>query len=173
MSIDQEKKTLILKTLSDDLGEGLVATEIWTASDGLPLVNDKRYNSNPKVASLFNEVTKKLSKILNALDYPGLGNYYFINLDNNLLAVVFTIGSYRQFVVADIAKIPVGLLISVVLPNLLNILTDERKVKKLETPKVSEKQTELKNSNISSQKVDLKEVLNAFAGGIYCADKAE
>lgn len=173
MSIDQDKLTVILKTLSNDLGEGLVATEIWTASDGLPLVNNQKYNSNPKVAPLFNEVTKKLSKTLAESDYPGLGNYYFINLDNNLLAVVLTIESYRQFVLVDISKTPVGLLMSVALPNLLNILTDEMKVEKPETPKASLKQTELKKDKASRQKAGLKEVLNALTSGIYYSDKTE
>lgn len=171
MKIDQDKLTLILKTLRNDLGKGLVASEIWTASEGLPLVNNQEYNSNPKVAPLFNEVTKKLSKALSESDYPGLSNYYFVNLDNNLLALVLTIDSYRQFVLVDTAKTPVGLLMSVALPNLLNMLTDETKVEKLKTPEMSEKQAELKKHHTSRQRASLKEVLNAFTSGIYYTDK--
>lgn len=171
MNIDQGKIKLILKTLRNDLGKGLVATEIWTASDGLPLVNNQEYNSNPKVAPLFNEVTKKLSKVLSESDYPGLGNYYFINLDNSLLAVVLTIDNYRQFVLVDTGKTPVGLLMSVALPNLLSMLTDEIKVEKPKTPEASEEQTELKKDNRSRQRASIKDVLSAFTSGIYYTDK--
>ncbi len=187
MSINQEKIKMAFEALKSDVGDGFVATEMWSTRQGLPLVKD--YNNNLKVVPLFNEVTRKLYKTLKESAYPGLGEYYMVNLENNHLVVVIKIGEYQQFVLVDLAKTPMGVLMSIALPNLLNILAEEivdESPKEVESPgKVanSEKieipvEEEKVDSTPGAEKKDsqqkkfsLREVFRAFSDGAYYSDK--
>ncbi len=123
--INQEKMALIFEELKSDLGEGFGASEIWSHAEGSPLVKDHGYNNNPKVSPLFNEVTRKLYKTLKESSYPGLGSYYLVNLNNDHLVVVLMVGKYQLFILVDLTKTSMGVLMGVALPNLLGNLAEE------------------------------------------------
>jgi hypothetical protein len=142
MAIDIVKLKKTINEIRKDLGEGFVDTDIWDISDTKSLLFNYRsdmytygmtplsslsskakqtasYQGQPKAISLFREVTRKLDQTLNSVDYPGLGNYYLINLANNHLALVLTTGSYQQFLLVDLSKTTMGILMSIVLPKML------------------------------------------------------
>ena len=121
MSFNINKLKQIVEELKNDLGDGFVATDIWATADAQPIVG---FNSQPKAAALFNEVTRKLDMTLKESKYSGLGNYYFVNLDNNKLVMVLSIGSYQQFILVDLLKTTIGILMNVALPNLLSGLAE-------------------------------------------------
>ncbi len=125
MIINQEKMELVFEELKSDLGNGFVASEIWALAEGRPLIKDHGYNPNSKVAPLFNEVTRKLYKTLKESEYPNLGKYYLANLENNHLVMVLTIDKYQLFILVDLAKTPMGILMGVALPNLFGNLAEE------------------------------------------------
>ncbi len=172
MNINTGKLKSIVEALKDDLGEGLVATDIWTSADALSLIDNAGHNSFPKAVALFNEVTRKLDKTLKGSEYPGLGNYYFVNLDNNRLVVVLSIGTYQQFVLLDLSKTTMGVLMSVALPNLLNSLAEEitegLAEAKAETTAASAEAAATKPHRKQST---IREFLQGFTGSMYYTGK--
>jgi hypothetical protein len=119
--LDDHRVNQLIEQLKNDLGDGFLATDIWTTAYGQPLVG---YRSKPNTAAMFNEVTQKLDKTLQASQYPGLGNYYLVNLANNRLAVIVSNGTYQQLLLVDLSKTTMGMLMSVVLPRLLGSLKE-------------------------------------------------
>jgi len=109
----------IVEELHSDLGEGFVANDIWHSKDAQSLAG---YNSQPKAVALFNEVTRALDKTLANAKYPGLGNYYMVHLENGLLVVVVIEGEYQHMLLVDLSKTTMGILMSVVLPKLIDNL---------------------------------------------------
>ncbi len=187
MSISPDKLKMVIDTLRKDLGEGFVATDIWTTTDALSLVGSHDHNRYPKAVPLFNEVTRMLDKTLRGSEYPGLGNYYFVNLNNNQLVVVLSIDIYQQFILVDLSKTTMGILMSVVLPNLLNGLAETgitdglSEVKAAATPAPAEAGTTETEPTESPAKTDaskqprntspLREFLKGFTSSTYYADK--
>ncbi len=109
----------IIEELKDDLGEGFIASDIWHSRDAHSLAG---YNSQPKAVALFNEVTRTLDKTLAGAEYPGLGDYYMVHLENGLLVVITKAGDYQQGMLVDLSKTTMGILMSIVLPKLLESL---------------------------------------------------
>jgi len=124
MSIKIEKLKQIIEELKEDLGNGFVSTDIWATADAQSLVG---YNSQPKAVALFNEVTRMLDKTLKNAEFPGLGDYYLVHLDNNHLVVILSIGAYQQSILVDLSKTTMGILMSVVLPKVLSGLEEATK----------------------------------------------
>jgi hypothetical protein len=124
MSIAPEELKAALKTLKEDLGDGLVATDIWSVADAKSVVFGHDSNKPSKTIALLNEVTQKLGKTLKVAEFPGLGNYYFINLSNNSLVLVLSVGTYQQYTLVDLSKTTMGILMSVALPNLVGSLVE-------------------------------------------------
>lgn len=144
VDIDKVKKTI--GEIRRDLGEGFVATDIWAATDGKSLIYNYAgsnmytwgmsslpsrskpgksigsYSGQPRVITLISEVTRKLDKTLVSSEYPGLGKYYLINLENNHLILVLSTASHQQFLLVDLSKTTMGILMSVALPKLLKCL---------------------------------------------------
>ncbi len=174
MDTDRDKLQSTFESLSKDLGDGFVASEIWAIEDGQPVIKNHRYNNNPHVAPLFNKVTQMLYKTLEKSDYPGLGNYYLISLDNQHLAVVLTIGKLQQFVLINLQKTPIGLLMSVALPNLLSILAnDEAGVEDPAGHKPEDNFPETGKTDSPGRKSSLREIFSALTGGMYYPDKPD
>ncbi len=112
----------IIDSLVQDLGEGLVATDVWIDGKLESQIKLRGRKSPPGAIALFDDVTKKVDKALKGADYPGLGHYYIINLPGNHLAVVLLSGSFRQYLLIDLSKTTMGILFSVALPNLIGAL---------------------------------------------------
>ncbi len=150
MAIDLDLLRKVITEIKKDLGEGFIATDIWSAADNKSLIfnyagsnmytwgmtslpalsrikKDKKrpggFSGQPKTKELFNEVTRKLDQALAAADYPGLGRYYLINLENNQLALVLSAGTLQQYLLVDLSGTTMGILMSVVLPKLMQLLT--------------------------------------------------
>ncbi len=117
--IDEFNK--MIDELKDDLGEGMIACDIWHKRDAQSLAG---YNSQPKAVALFNEVTRMLDKTTSESDYPRLGNYYIVHLENDLLVVVVFFADYQFGSLIDLSKTTMGILISVALPKLLKSLDE-------------------------------------------------
>ncbi|GEM_PF-1043258 len=141
MSVD-DKLLSIFESLKQDLGEGFLATDIWDTANARPLVKSHDYNKNSKAISVFSESTRMLNKTLQESDYPRLGNYYLINLDNNNLVVVISIETFQQFILIDLSKVQMGILMSVALPNLLSSLAELDKAELTAESKAAKKPAE-------------------------------
>ncbi len=158
MSINLEQVNPIFEELKQDLGKGFLATDIWSKADGKPLVEDHDYNTHPAAVELFNKTTDLVGKTLKNANYPNLGNYYMVNLDNNHLIVVLSLDTYHQFILADLSKTTMGNLMSVAIPNLLDNL------KELDTTDQS-KASDQEKSKKRGRLAILKDFLDSFSGG--------
>lgn len=110
--------------LKEDLGEGLVATDVFSTADGQSLAG---FNSNPQACALFNEITKYLHKSLKGSGFPGLGGYYMVHLENNMAVVVISKGEIQQGMLVDLSKTTMGLLLNVALPKSLATIDEAMK----------------------------------------------
>ena len=113
-----------VEVLKEDLGDGLVACDIFTAVDGLTIVE---HNSQPKASALFNQVTSNLIRILKAADFPGLGKYYIVDLEGNHMAIILPLGEYRWGILVDTTKVQLGLLVSIAIPNCIQAFKEADK----------------------------------------------
>ncbi len=111
----------VIEELKSDLGDGLLSADIWHIRDAQGLAG---YNTNPKATALFNEVTRVLGKTLQGSEYPGLGDYYSVHLDNNSLVVIILFGDYQLGMTVDLSKTTMGLLMSVVMPKIHKMLKE-------------------------------------------------
>ncbi len=105
------------KVLKDDLGDALMATDIWASADGQPMVG---INSQPQACALFNRITNYLGEALKASSFPTLGRWYFIDLTDNHLVVVIPMGDYQWGMLLDTRKVQLGLLLNIVLPKVVD-----------------------------------------------------
>ncbi len=110
------KVNQLLENLKDDMGAGLLATDIFVAADGQAVAG---INSKPKASALFNQMTDYLVKALAGSGMPKLGNYYMIDLQGNAMVVILPLGKYRQGLLVNKEKSKLGLLLNVILPEYL------------------------------------------------------
>lgn len=113
-----------VEILKEDLGDGLIACNIFTVETGLSITG---YNSQPKASALFNQVTSNLVKILKAANFPGLGKYYIVDLEDDHMAIVLPLGEYRWGILVNTKKVQLGLLISLAIPNCIEAFEEANK----------------------------------------------
>ncbi|MBN1197610.1 MAG: response regulator, partial [Candidatus Aminicenantes bacterium] len=89
MNVKQMEKAV--DVLKDDLGEGMLATDIIDANDGQSLAG---WNTQPKASALFAELTSMMEKTLTGSGFPGLGRYYILDLVDDKMVVLITMGSF-------------------------------------------------------------------------------
>ncbi|OGD26521.1 MAG: hypothetical protein A2Y56_06150 [Candidatus Aminicenantes bacterium RBG_13_63_10] len=120
-TMNVKKLTNATKILKEDLGEALIATDIWATQDGQSIVG---INTQPQACALFNRITNYLAEALKASGFPELGRYYFIDLAENHMVVIIPLGTYQWGILLDTTKMQLGLLLNVVLPNALTAFTE-------------------------------------------------
>ena len=119
--MDLKRLNKIVEDLKEVLGSALIATDSWITNDGQSLAG---YNTQPKASALFNEITTSLNKSLKNSDFPGLGKYYMINLENNFMVIVAVHGELQEGMLVDISKTSLGILINIALPKVLEGLAE-------------------------------------------------
>ena len=124
MGVDIEKMEKTIEELKKELGDGLVSTDIWHAADGQSIVG---YNAQPKATALFNEVNRFLIKTLRESDYPGIGNFRLLQLDNNHVSMSVFAGDYQLGMLVDLTKTNLGILMGVAYPKVLKGLQEATK----------------------------------------------
>jgi hypothetical protein len=112
-----QKLDQCVENVKRDLGEGCLATSIVSMSDGLAIAS---YNSSPKAAAIFSEITENISKGLAKGPYPPLGKYYILDLCDNKMLIFMPLGDFQWGVALDTSKVKLGLLLNVVLPEMIN-----------------------------------------------------
>lgn len=106
-----------VEVLKGDLGDGLLATDIINAKDGQSLAG---YNAQPKASALFADLTQTMAKDLKGAGFPALGRYYLIDLVDEKMVVLITMGDYYWGMFLDASKAKLGLLLNVVIPNAID-----------------------------------------------------
>jgi hypothetical protein len=108
--------TEAISKLKDDLGDGLIATDIF-GFDGQSIGG---YNVQPKACALFTQITTSLMKALKGSGFPELGNYYILDLVGGHTVLVIPLGDYQWGMLLDSAKIQMGMLLNIIIPNAID-----------------------------------------------------
>ena len=98
----------------EELGDGLMSSDIFS-NDGLPVVEG--YNTNPKSAALFANITEYIRKAVISSNFPDLGDYYLVNLEDDRLVIVLLAGDFEWELLIDHKRIKLGYLFSIFLPE--------------------------------------------------------
>ena len=114
MNLSELKKHI--STLIEDSDKGILATDVFDSSTGMPIAG---HNSQPKASALFNRIFNQLIKTLEGSGFDSALKYYYLLMENNQAVVVGELkeGKYRFGMLVDLDKLPLGMLLSVLLPD--------------------------------------------------------
>jgi len=98
----------------DELGDGLISSDIYS-NDGLPVVEG--YNTNPKASALFANITDYIRKAVVSSNFPNLGDYYLVNLEDDKLVIILLTEQFQWKMLIDHKKIKLGYLFSIFFPE--------------------------------------------------------
>jgi hypothetical protein len=121
--IDTKLLDNAVQDLRNVLRDGLVATDIWDRTDGLSLAG---YNQQPVAVALFTRITGELEGSLTDSNFPPLARYYLIDMEGNHTAVVINHGPLLQGMLVDNKRANLGILISVAIPRMIEIVGKAR-----------------------------------------------
>ena len=116
MNVAKLKKAMDM--LVEDLGGGLLASDIFSKNDGQSLVG---VNSQAAACALFAQTTKYLIKSLQDSGFPPLGRYWLLDLVDRKAVIVLPLGEYIWGVLVDTQKVPVGLVLNVSVPKIISL----------------------------------------------------
>lgn len=109
--------------LKDNLGKGLLHTDIWMSADGQSIAG---YNPQPKAAALFNHVTNQLAGALHSAedDFVELGKYYIVDLIGDHMVICLYFGDYQWGILFNKKEAQLGMILNVVIPKLIDIFEE-------------------------------------------------
>ena len=119
--MDIKKLNAIIEKVKEDVGDGLLSTDIWTAADGQAIVG---YNSNPKATALMNRMIAITNEALTDAKFPLLNRYFIHHLEGDHLGMTTIIGNYRWGMLIDLKKTQLGLLLNVVVPKVMDSIKE-------------------------------------------------
>jgi hypothetical protein len=119
VNMDIQKLRETVDYLKDQLGKGLLSTDLWATDDGQSLVG---YNPQPKAAALFNHLTQQISTTLSQSEdtFVELGRYYMIDLVDNRMIIILYLGEYQWGILFDKKEVQLGLLLNIVVPKIID-----------------------------------------------------
>jgi len=118
INLDISKINDAVEKLKRDLGEGLIATEMWNSND-LQIVAG--FNSDPKSRSIFSRIAEYLNNSLGECDFPELDDFYILNLKKNRLILVLLLDNYHWGLIVNRKGSVMGFLISIIIPELKKV----------------------------------------------------
>ncbi len=114
--MDVEKLNEAVNIQKNDLGQGLLATDIFSSSDGQSIVG---FNSNPQACALFNQISDYMKNALEESGFPPLGRYYIMDVAGDKMIVVILLGDFRWGMLIDRNKTQLGLLLNIAMPRMI------------------------------------------------------
>lgn len=106
-----------IEAQKEALGPALLSTDIIMAEDGQSIAG---YNSNPKGAALFNQLTQMIVKTVKDSGMPELGRYYILDLVDDKMAIILYLGDFIWGMLIDKKKTQLGLLLNIVIPSMVD-----------------------------------------------------
>lgn len=119
--MDAKKLEEIVKNFKKELGDALLATDIWTSADGTIIVG---INPQPKAAALFNRISMLINDTLKGSKFPLLNKYYLTHLEGGNIAATMLFGDYQWGVLVDVKQVQLGLLLNVHIPNTMEAIKE-------------------------------------------------
>ena len=122
--MDVKKLKNSIEVLKEDLGDALVATDIWPTGTGQSIAG---HNTQPKATALFEQVTEYMNKTLTGSGFPGLDKYYMLDLEADSLVIVLQFKGYQWGMLVNSTKVQLGLLLNVAIPKAREAFLDAAK----------------------------------------------
>ena len=119
--MDIKKINAALEKLKKELGDALVATDIWTTADGQDLAS---FKGSPKAAALFGQMVERANQALKDAGFPLLNKYSLRHLEGDYIGMTMPIGEISWGMVVDSKKIQLGILLNVIVPNTIDALKE-------------------------------------------------
>jgi hypothetical protein len=111
----------VVQLAQDGIGDALLSADLFSSADGTSYVG---VNSRPAVCALVNQVTERMLWAFDKGGLPPLGRYYTAELAGSRMLLVAPCGSLQLVLVVDTARVQLGLLLNVVLPEVLAALEE-------------------------------------------------
>lgn len=109
-----------VSNVKEQLGDDLIACDVWLTGDGQSIAG---HNSQPKAAALFERLTGQLKTALSTADFPGLGNYYLIKMEDDSMAVIILLEEYQWGLLLG-PNVQMGLVLNIILPQAIKDFVD-------------------------------------------------
>ena len=104
-----------VNVLNESLDGALMATDIWGSGTGTAIAG---YNQNPQATALFDKVTDYMHKALKGAGFPGIKDFYLLEMENDMMVVVlqFKEQGYQWGMLVDGKKVNLGMLLNISVP---------------------------------------------------------
>lgn len=119
--MDAKKLNEIVKNFKKELGDALIATDIWVTADGQSLAG---YNTQPAAAALFNRIALIINDALKGANFPLLNRYYLLHLEGGHTSAAMQFGDYQWGILVDTKQVQLGLLLNVHIPNTMEAIRE-------------------------------------------------
>lgn len=123
VSMDIKKLRGAIDYLKDQLGKGLLSSDIWSTADGQSLV---AFNPQPKAVALFNQLTQHMADTLSQSEenFVDLGRYYLIDLVGDNMIIILFLGDYQWGILFNKKEVQLGLLLNIIIPKIIDIFEE-------------------------------------------------
>jgi hypothetical protein len=119
--MDAKKLEEIIKNFKKELGDALIATDIWSTADGQSLAG---YNTQPAAAALFNRISLIVNDALKGAKFPLLNRYYLLHLEGGNISAAMQFGDYQWGILVNTKEVQLGLLLNVHIPNTMDAIKE-------------------------------------------------
>lgn len=123
VNMDVRKLNEAIEYLKSQLGDALLATDVWGTEDGQALAS---HNSQPKAVALFNDLTQHMAGALSDSeeDFVELGRYYLIDLIGDNMTIIIYLGDFQWGILFNKKKGKLGLILNVIIPKIIDIFEE-------------------------------------------------
>ena len=119
--MDVKKLNEIVQNFHKELGDALLATDIWLNADGQSLAG---INPQPAAAALFNRMTGIINDALKDSKFPQLNKYYLLHLEGGHISAAMQFGDYQWGILVDTKQVQLGLLLNVLIPETMEAIKE-------------------------------------------------
>ena len=119
--MDAKKLNEIIQNFKKELGDALIATDIWATADGTVIAG---YNTHPAAAALFNRISLLINDALKGSKFPLLNKYYILHLEGGNTSAAMQFGDYQWGILVDTKQVQLGLLLNVHIPNTMDAIKE-------------------------------------------------
>lgn len=122
IDVELDKLEEAVAYLEKTLKDGLMATDIWDRGTGLSFAG---FNAQPEAVALFNVLTDEVATTLEGSAFPGLGQYYVLDMEGDAMVVVIRHNDdLMHGILMNSAKVNLGVLFGMALPKVTRLIQE-------------------------------------------------
>ena len=122
IDVELDKLEEAVAYLEKTLKDGLMATDIWDRGTGLSFAG---FNAQPEAVALFNVLTDEVATTLEGSAFPGLGQYYVLDMEGDAMVVVIRHkDDLMHGILMNSAKVNLGVLFGMALPKVTRLIQE-------------------------------------------------